>query len=282
VNFKKFDRRLRGKDLVTHKIEAVDAEGAFFYYQVWNSIIQAYSSTRLTKGSDKLIALSGVAKYFMKLIGDDYVVGMWRKYLTSSLLWHVDSKSQVDKSPSARPSLYRAPSFSWAAVDGVVSTMNPKTRKTLFEVIDVSIDYRSSDPTSLVSGGYIELKGVLRPFEMIVKTPWNSQQLFMSVDGNIVKDPAEPYWSLGPLVHLDVGQESFDEENAVKTLYYMPTQEQEKDGDYMSYLLLIAVDSSRCVFRRLGLAVTGRKSEIDILQRTASHADGGACTFKVV
>lgn len=162
VNFKKFDRKLRGKDLETHKIEAVDDEGAFFHYQVWNSIVQAYSSTRLTKGSDKLIALSGVAKYFVEPIGDQYVVGMWRKHLACSLLWHVDSKSQVDGSPSARPSLYCAPSFSWTAVDGVVSTTKPTTRKSLFEIIDVKIDYLSSDPTSLVSGGYIELKGVLR------------------------------------------------------------------------------------------------------------------------
>ena len=44
---------------------------------------------------------------------------MWEKHLTSQLLWRVEPlfAKGLFQYPSKRPPEYRAPSFSWAAVD---------------------------------------------------------------------------------------------------------------------------------------------------------------------
>lgn len=115
-------------------------------HEHWKWIVERYSRTRLTYGEDKLVALAGIAQMMTNpgRISGLYVAGMWEKYLASQLLWrvsHVDSGSVNDptyedpiekdevreagRKPdlqrfsnwSKRPRRYRAPSFSWAAVD---------------------------------------------------------------------------------------------------------------------------------------------------------------------
>ncbi|PVH71590.1 HET-domain-containing protein, partial [Cadophora sp. DSE1049] len=93
---------------------------------LWKRIVENYSRLRLTKGTDKLIALAGIAKIMSRRIfngrDEDYIAGMWRANLESQLLWRVDPALKKDKTydfHSDRPSMdeYRAPSFSWAAID---------------------------------------------------------------------------------------------------------------------------------------------------------------------
>ncbi|KAL1605353.1 hypothetical protein SLS60_004901 [Paraconiothyrium brasiliense] len=101
-------------------------ENAYTAHEDWKSIVERYSRTSLTKPKDKLIALAGIAELTSKRIGDKliYVAGMWEKYLASQLLWHVEPKYEDErfKYPQRRPDAddhdqWRAPTFSWAAVD---------------------------------------------------------------------------------------------------------------------------------------------------------------------
>ncbi|KAF6785733.1 heterokaryon incompatibility protein [Colletotrichum sojae] len=263
AKFKKLDPIIDGEEMPT---EGSEPDDPVFYYKVWNRIAQAYSDTRLTKSSDKLIALSGIAKQFATRVNDRYVVGMWRKYLASSLLWHVDRESQIDGSPSKRPEAYRAPSFSWASVDGRISLIEPTQSGLLIEVVDVHLDFVSGDDTGLVKGGHLLLQGHVRPFRMVVRYILELQRLFLQVNGVIVKESGKQDWESGPLVHLDVGQRSFEDENNANGLYYIPTQTQSTPGGYVSYLLLVSVDTSTRTFRRIGVAVTAEKEEIEMLQ----------------
>lgn len=75
--------------------------------QSWYNIVTMYSSCNLTYPSDKLVALSAVAKEMKFIMGDQYVVGLWRRDLERQLLW-------VVKDPALRllPEVYRAPSVS--------------------------------------------------------------------------------------------------------------------------------------------------------------------------
>ncbi|KAL8782464.1 MAG: hypothetical protein Q9213_005358 [Squamulea squamosa] len=51
-------------------------------YRLWEDLCKMYSELQLTKPTDKLIALAGLAKEFEKhLPNDSYVVGMWRSTL---------------------------------------------------------------------------------------------------------------------------------------------------------------------------------------------------------
>ena len=96
---------------------------------LWSDIILSYSSGLLTHSEDKLVAISGVAQQIYETRQDQYLAGLWRHKLEWQLLWSVDSKSDSSHSDSAASSdasVYRAPSWSWASVDGTVRQLFPR------------------------------------------------------------------------------------------------------------------------------------------------------------
>ena len=80
----------------------------------WKNIVASYSRCSITFSRDKLVALSGLARLMQQESGIEYVAGLWRKNLESQLRW------QRTHSPGRRerPAVYRAPSWSWASIDG--------------------------------------------------------------------------------------------------------------------------------------------------------------------
>jgi hypothetical protein len=81
------------------------------------SLVKSFSQRNLTMPDDKLPALSGIATEFCKVSRDDYNASLWKSNLAEQLLWH-----QIGENPRrGLPPAYRAPSWSWAAVDGRVS-----------------------------------------------------------------------------------------------------------------------------------------------------------------
>jgi hypothetical protein len=80
----------------------------------WSYIVRDYASRQLTFAKDKLPALSGLARHISHTRpGDTYLAGLWKSELPSNLLWGVLK--------GVRPSVYRAPSWSWAAFDGEIT-----------------------------------------------------------------------------------------------------------------------------------------------------------------
>ena len=85
----------------------------------WHEIIEEYSQRQLFEPSrNKLNAISAVAQEQGK--PQQYVAGLWRKRLESDLAWRV-VRGRRDENLHSRPQPYRAPSWSWAAVDNAVS-----------------------------------------------------------------------------------------------------------------------------------------------------------------
>ncbi|KUI53007.1 hypothetical protein VP1G_10541 [Cytospora mali] len=87
--------------------------------QPWGNIVTQYSHREMSVPSDKLIALSAVAQTYSQnseKLGT-YLAGMWKNDMPTCLLWSVSrgtSRRALDE--------YRAPSWSWASVDGEIST----------------------------------------------------------------------------------------------------------------------------------------------------------------
>jgi hypothetical protein len=78
---------------------------------VWAQLVRAYSGCTLTKPSDILPALSGIAEYVQRYRSKSrYVAGLWSDSLQSDLLWVNYNKS------SQRAYPWRAPTWSWASV----------------------------------------------------------------------------------------------------------------------------------------------------------------------
>ena len=76
-------------------------------YFTWPRVIFAYTKSQISYPSDKLVAVSAVAKVMRSILADDYVAGMWRQVLEFNLLWGM---VPVYANNASRPDKYRAPS----------------------------------------------------------------------------------------------------------------------------------------------------------------------------
>jgi hypothetical protein len=66
------------------------------FRELWREIAWDYSDYDLTFLSDKLIVLSGVAKYTEQLLHIEYCAGLWRIDLVRGLLWYVTISIPLD------------------------------------------------------------------------------------------------------------------------------------------------------------------------------------------
>jgi hypothetical protein len=82
----------------------------------WRRVVCGYTSRNLTMPNDKLIAISAIAKMYRQSTGHTYLAGLWKECLPQELCWRLSEGSSL----SSRPREYRAPSWSWAAVDGEI------------------------------------------------------------------------------------------------------------------------------------------------------------------
>jgi Heterokaryon incompatibility protein (HET) len=138
----------------------------------WNNAVMLYSSASLTYQSDKLVAISGVARHIYSLWPDSttkYLAGIWSHKLVFSLLWNKIEPT----SSSLRLKKYRAPSWSWAAINGEIH-LNPD-RSYVEKQIAFIKEARTSpinDPFGAVDGGSIHIKGPL--CTAVLKCPFNT------------------------------------------------------------------------------------------------------------
>ncbi len=122
---------------------------------LWNQIVQLYSAANLTFGKDKLPALSGVAKLGHNETGDQYLAGLWRARVEEQLCWRRWRSEPDIKRPS-----WRAPSWSWASVDGRVTwyTLQEGVLETAYaHVLNASTTPYADDPFGQVTAGVIRL-----------------------------------------------------------------------------------------------------------------------------
>lgn len=129
--------------------------------QDWIGFVESYSGRALTKDEDKLPALSGIAHQYQKVTSDQYLAGLWRKDLLRQLCW---GKAHA-VGPCIRPSRYRAPTWSWASINGRATFSDlgkGSSSKFVVEVQHVSVDPIGLDPLGGVKSGSLKLVGVIR------------------------------------------------------------------------------------------------------------------------
>lgn len=123
-------------------------------FNLWNDLVAEYTKCALTRKSDKLIAFSGLAKLFHDTTRDEYLAGLWRSRLAEHLDW------RVYKPAPRSASEYRAPTWSWASLDGPVRPYGLSARtKMQVSILDVQVQSSKSNPMGRVLGGHIELNG---------------------------------------------------------------------------------------------------------------------------
>lgn len=120
----------------------------------WISVVKLYSAADLTFDKDRLPAISGIARRVHEEEGDRYLAGMWRKNLEQTLCWNIVK-------PRERP-LWRAPSWSWASVNGAVNCITSNGGDNRYpdfyaHVVDANTTCLDEDPFGAVSGGWLRI-----------------------------------------------------------------------------------------------------------------------------
>ncbi|KAH6854807.1 heterokaryon incompatibility protein [Chaetomium sp. MPI-CAGE-AT-0009] len=156
----------------------------------WRDLVEEYSKRCLTKKTDKLSAISGLAKLLMeapqkrqpeiesgirvpRLTADDYKAGLWKSTFISDLAWRVVPPGLEDSGPIP----YRAPSWSWASVDGPVQFPSPFPGREHVDELSCTVDdvicetIVPSDPTGPVKAAYAFLTGPLVIAELVDPLP---------------------------------------------------------------------------------------------------------------
>jgi hypothetical protein len=79
----------------------------------WYAIVEQYISRSLTYSTDRLPAISGIAKTIAAVTNYTYIAGLWREDLLRSLCWQIG----IGRTRVRRPRQYIAPSWSWASIE---------------------------------------------------------------------------------------------------------------------------------------------------------------------
>ncbi|KAK0624205.1 heterokaryon incompatibility protein-domain-containing protein [Immersiella caudata] len=143
----------------------------------WQVVVTDYTARDISRPSDKLPALSGLAQAFQARMPQNvYLAGLWKDHLLDDLLWCHAPTTSSRRAKRGRPATFRAPSWSWASLDGNVCwywagadyqemrEMGVKEPQLKFiaEVMSSWTASKGRDNFGEVTGGAITLRGQLR------------------------------------------------------------------------------------------------------------------------
>jgi hypothetical protein len=118
-----------------------------------------YTRKRRTFTTDKLAAFSGITRMVHKVLKctkEDYLAVLWKPSLLEELLW----EGFENESRKSQPSLYIAPTWSWASFDSSVgySVWYYIYHKSPFQIWAKILDARTFpqyDDFSPIKGGFL-------------------------------------------------------------------------------------------------------------------------------
>lgn len=220
--------------------------------QVWWTVVQEYSKREMAVPSDKLIAISAIAEEFSVAMSRQrnknwsYLAGLWRETLIFDLLW-VTSKEGLKPRPK-----YRAPSWSWASVDGTVYWNDWEGRfrdRSSLKIVAANVKLASpSVPFGSVTGAHLAVNGMMKKMSCEINN-----------DGIILRDPECGVEERGCLDVLQ--QDLLENGNDIWILQVLPFSRETDEGshssgysleskDYMHGLILLMEEKD--IYSRIG------------------------------
>ncbi|KAJ3560947.1 hypothetical protein NPX13_g9126 [Xylaria arbuscula] len=146
----------------------------------WQLFVSEYTTRNLTVATDRLPALQSIAEELATATGEIYIhsAGMWLSNLRKELLWNVAFGE------AKRPDVWRAPSWSWAAVEGEISLFQRNFRDSQqslsgsllnclsehkFQTLEVDQECPSS---RRAAPGYLIVKSLTKQFSRLRKNSY--------------------------------------------------------------------------------------------------------------
>ncbi|KAK0337580.1 hypothetical protein LTR59_012582 [Friedmanniomyces endolithicus] len=148
-------KKLDSRALQTHNLSSEVTQAV---YALWDHLVALYTRGNLTYGSDKAIAIQGVAKVICRYLRLDersaYVNGLWRPKFVDGLMWICERSRNSD---IRGPLDSGACSWSWLSRRGSIWSSHgggpPVSR-----VLEIQADCILNMPTA-AAGGFARLRG---------------------------------------------------------------------------------------------------------------------------
>jgi hypothetical protein len=156
-------------------------------FNLWYDLIEEYTQRRFKHISDRLVAISGLAKIFGNTIrSHEYVAGLWKPDLIRGLLWHTNGAKLIPRQSTDNMRAFNNafPSWSWASVGYEVvenSQKNNNNFQALSLVDDVQVDLVDQhDPFGAVKSGSVTITGPLKKAPRLYNKEWKSAETSIS------------------------------------------------------------------------------------------------------
>ena len=218
------------------------------FFSTWGRLVEAFSAGGLTKDSDKLVAILGIANALASQTKFEYIAGLWNYYVPVQLMWHTEE-------PVKRSDSFHAPSWLWASVKSGVSWHYDQVEHLCIDILQVNQAAMSSPRGDFsFESRRLRIRGDLIPGTLTRKIDGDGSSLAVreSSGCNDDEDASSPS-HMGMYFHFfpDV-----DEDN-LGDIFCVPIQfrrETSSDFNYNFHKgLVLKPTGEKAVFRRVGL-----------------------------
>lgn len=144
------------------KISRGQHRGTQALYDSWQDIIRQYSNRSLTYPADKLAALAGIIRLFLRGAEDTPLVGLWGSDIHGGLLWSAQSHNQIDEEAVR---ILEIPSWSWLKMKGGVNTYDGGTTPCM-KVLASSVTWTDLPLVSKIKDASIQCRGKYLEFSI--------------------------------------------------------------------------------------------------------------------
>jgi len=153
-----------------------------FLMLAWDAACRGYSRRKLTYQTDKLPALSGLARHFGSRCREDtYVAGVWLSQLPRALFWNVPGRERPEGRPP--PTESGAPSWSWMSCAAPVEPSKVEDSYYVTDVATILADYqhKTADQYGEMARACLHVCGFVRRITSVMK------QIINESDGDAYK-----------------------------------------------------------------------------------------------
>ena len=218
-------------------------------FTTWEEVVVEYTKRSMTFEEDRLMALAGYARakqkeFDAKEIVNSYLGGLWEKDLIDQLLWI----SKI-KPPPPRPKAYRAPTWSWASINGpveFVATERKGNAVGYFYLLSVFLSTNPINPFGTLAKdplSYLYIKAYVKPVPKL-EIPCQTKE--MPINKEFRRGIGKHWWIEFDV--LDVRERMDNGFQTQETLYCLRVTE-------FTALLLVPValiEGTQC-FERVGI-----------------------------
>ncbi|KAK3714711.1 hypothetical protein LTR37_007691 [Vermiconidia calcicola] len=217
---------------------------------IWHRLVQSYSQLKLSRATDILPALSGLARLHSVARRGRYVAGLWQDSLIKDLIWETSHDVATE-----RPREYCGPTWSWAYRSGHVNFQRIDAHRIPSRIEAVDVDLAGPDAFGQVISGSIIIRGpILETSLKSVQVPGADH-----TEGKYKLDGVDLKYSFKPDYRLE--KTIFDRLTSSCTVYCLLLGYDAVDRKLQSYpnsfwIVLRPVRGQGDTFERLGFCLT--------------------------